>query len=101
MTLSVPTPPTSLGFLVLGLSDTQWAGGSLPAQLPLSGCDLLVSPDTSALLTGPAYNYVLQNPQNSSLLGLRIFGQALFAELTTNPPTLSTSAGVAIVIGAR
>ncbi|MBK8095744.1 MAG: hypothetical protein IPK26_01470 [Planctomycetes bacterium] len=98
--------PTSIGIMLVGLSNTTWVGGALPFPLlavwprTTAACQLRVSPDASVGLAnlGGTANFALPIPGNPALLGTPVFLQA--AQLTPLLD-LSVSVGVALTPGAK
>lgn len=98
-------PANAAAVLLFGLSDTSWAGGTLPVDLGvfgMPGCPLLVRPD--AMLFGAAdgagaVSLPLTIPWRPSLLGLSIYGQLFVQDAGRNLAGLSVSAGVQAVLG--
>ncbi|MBK8099506.1 MAG: hypothetical protein IPK26_20545 [Planctomycetes bacterium] len=98
--------PASLAIMALGLSNTAWAGGSLPFPLLLlypntqPGCQLLTSPDATVSLTvtGTTAEFALPLPANTALLGTAAFLQSVQLESSL---ALSVSAGAALTLGAK
>ncbi|MBK8097704.1 MAG: hypothetical protein IPK26_11390 [Planctomycetes bacterium] len=94
-----------LTFLVLGLSDTVWAGGSLPQDLTaqgMNGCSLLVSPDATLTQVADAAGTIrhsLALPNLPALLGAALHGQMFAVDPPRNPLGIATSAGVHAVLG--
>lgn len=94
-------PPGGLPLLVVGVSDSIWAGGSLPfplAVLGAPGCDLLASPDTLTFAPGAV---TLPIPVNASLIAFELFAQAVVLEPVGANLAFALSAATALTIGAR
>ncbi|NRA97677.1 MAG: hypothetical protein HRU14_15890 [Planctomycetes bacterium] len=91
-------PVGAPGWLVIGFSNTTWAGGPLPHSLGPTGCDLLVALDIMlpiiADATGDAF-VTLPIPDDPALIGLEAYAQAGFV----NGTSLSLSAGLAATMG--
>ena len=92
--------------ILLGSSDRQWSGGSLPADLSaagFSGCNLLVAPDiveTMTLATGAAdWNAGL--PTDPALVGVVAYAQAVVLDSTANSGGALFSNGLRLRIGNR
>ena len=98
-------PPGSAAFLMLGISDTAWSGGSLPQPLDgigMPGCALLQSNDVAfgaTVDTGGGASWSLPLPADSNLLGQRLFTQAVGSDPRLNARGLATTGGVALTIG--
>ncbi|GAB4142519.1 MAG: exo-alpha-sialidase [Planctomycetota bacterium] len=97
-------PPGAAAFLVLGLSDASWSGGSLPfdlSPLGLPGCSMLVSPDAwffaAATPSGEAA-IAMTIPGWSQLVGATLHGQMAVQD-ASRPGGLSLSAGVHATAG--
>lgn len=101
----------SLVFNVVGLSNTAWVGGSLPAALGLihpaggAGCDLLVSNDAVSLIvaTGSTAQTSLVLPNDPGLAGVVLYQQALEIELdaSLNITSINSTNGLTITVGVR
>jgi hypothetical protein len=93
--------PSSLVFLVLGLSDTAWAGGTLPVNLAPYGypsCNLCVSLDVIyASITSAAGAASVSLPINNvpQYIGMKIFAQWV----DFGPPPLALSDEATILLG--
>jgi hypothetical protein len=93
--------------LLLGDSDRQWGSLALPLRLDpygMSGCSLLVAPMADAVaLASAGGEAVWHLPVCAcpSLLGARLFAQALVPDPGANPAGMVASAAAAIVVGGR
>jgi len=66
----------SFAALLSGMSNTAWAGGSLPAAIPsATGCDLLVEPLVGAVAATPGASVTFAVPNNVALEGVEVFHQ--------------------------
>ncbi|MCR9246701.1 MAG: hypothetical protein NXI31_16835 [bacterium] len=102
---------TSLVFSVVGLSNSNWAGGSLPTALSTihpaggAGCNLLVRNDAVLLLgnQGGVVTVPLPLPNDPGFAGLTLYQQVLEIELdpSFNIQSINASNGVTILVGAR
>ena len=98
-------PVGGTSFLMLGFSDTVWAGGALPfdlAPVGMAGCPLLVSPDLATSATADASGtatHAVPLPDSSALLGAILYGQAIVPAPGLNALGLGVSAGVAASLG--
>jgi len=98
-------PPASPAFLLVGVSNTVWSGGSLPQPLDavgMPGCALLQSNDVAFGTTvdgGGIAHWSTPLPDDANLLGLRLFTQAIGSEPGLNARDLTTSAGLALTLG--
>jgi hypothetical protein len=94
-------PPGGLPLLVLGVSDTVWAGGSLPVSLAVLGapnCQLFASPDTLTFVPGP---FALAIPNNPALATAQLFAQGVILEPVGSALGLSMTAANRATIGVR
>lgn len=94
-------PPTGLPFLLLGLSNTAWAGGALPQPMAAFGfptCTLLVSPDASTFTLSPIN---LSLPNAPGFLGLQLHAQAAVLEPAGAGFGLGLSGATTLTLGAR
>ncbi len=90
--------------VLVGFSDTSWAGGALPLDLTplgMTSCSLLVSPDVSVSVVASAgsASWVLPIPANATLFGLEFFNQGLVLEAGANAANAILTNGGAGVIG--
>ena len=98
--------PSSLAILLMGFSNTSWAGGALPFQLSLvysptaANCQLLVRPDAKLLLlnVGGSAQLGLVIPNNPALVGTNVQLQGLQLEFNG---TMSVTGGATMTLGAR
>ncbi len=92
-------------FLLLGLSDTTWAGTSLPlplASLGMNGCTLFVSVEGSfAAPVGPGgvVDWSLGIPADPGLVGARLFLQAIAQDGAANLLGLGMTQALRVTIG--
>ncbi|MCB9877382.1 MAG: FG-GAP repeat protein [Planctomycetes bacterium] len=91
------TTPTGFEFLILGTSDTDYAGMSLPLQLQTiaSSCTLYVSADHLQFPSMSSFQSI-NIPLHASLVGARIYVQGLNA---LGFPVLETSDAAEMTIG--
>ncbi len=93
-----PSVPT---FLILGVSNTTWSGGTLPFNLVGLGfpaCNLCVSPDAIAVAFTTAFGtaaVTLPIPNDEYLIGAKFYAQWL----DFGPPPIGMSDAAKIVIG--
>ncbi|MCA8952759.1 MAG: hypothetical protein KDE27_24830 [Planctomycetes bacterium] len=98
-------PSGGATLLAIGLSDTAWSGGALPAPLAFAGmpgCELVVSPDAIRFgFASPAGElaFDLPLPNDPGLLGLTLFGQLAAAAPQLNAAGLGTSRGLRVGVG--
>ncbi len=109
---------TAQPVLLTGVSNTSWAGLSLPFEIPsifttphqpmFHGCTLLVSPDiavaTAMMPSGTSYRdrITIRVPNDTGLLGVRFYQQWLGVEVRPCCPysrAIYSSNGGAAVIG--
>ncbi|MFK7741397.1 MAG: S8 family serine peptidase [Planctomycetota bacterium] len=87
--------PSTFAVLVSGLSDSVFAGGTLPTTLPGTvDCDLFVSPDSLTAIATSAAGTASGSfavPNTSSLTGLEIFHQWVVLDDQANGIGLVTS----------
>ncbi len=101
----VNLPPSSpLAVMVLGLSRTQWALGSLPMLLTpfgMPGCRTYTSADLLIALTasGGAAAWQVAMPAPAATFGDTYYVQALSFDPGVNPAWLTTSAAATLVVG--
>jgi hypothetical protein len=99
-------PPSSLGFLFLGFSNTRWGSVPLPFDLTplgMTGCSLLVEvpilfPFASR---GGRTTLSLAISDRPDLLGFQFFDQALVIDPAANPFGATVSNGLASTLGGR
>ena len=88
-------PATTFAVLASGLSDSTWAGGFLPVQLPgAPGCDLLVDPivlTTSVTSATGAATSQISVPNTIGLVGVDVFHQWVMLDGPANAGGLITS----------
>ncbi|MFK7742076.1 MAG: hypothetical protein AB8H80_17300 [Planctomycetota bacterium] len=98
-------PPSALALLVAGNSRSVWANGILPfdlAPLGATGCNLLTSPDATALTTTDAAGsaqVTLAIPNNPALLNAEFAAQWFVPDATIGTLGLAASEGASFVIG--
>lgn len=93
--------PLGIKFMLIGFSNTAWAGGALPAPMGAFGfpaCTLLASPDASNFVFGSA---ALSLPNDAALIGFSLYAQAAVLEPQGASFGLGMSAALALSIGAR
>lgn len=91
---------------VIGTSNTSWLGQALPLLLTpygLTGCQLFTSIDLQGLLpvNGNEASFDLAVPIQNSLIGRRLFVQAVVHAPAANPAQLRTSNAAVLQIGRR
>lgn len=94
-------PPGGLPLLVLGTSDSVWAGGALPVPLAVLGapnCQLFASPDTLTFAPGQV---ALPIPNDPALAGAQLFAQGAILEPVGSALELSMTAANRATIGVR
>jgi hypothetical protein len=88
-------PATTFAVLASGLSDSTWAGGLLPVQLPgAPSCDLLVDPivlTTSVTSATGAATSQISVPNTVGLVGVDMFHQWVVLDGPANASGLITS----------
>lgn len=98
-------PPASpLAVMVIGLSRTQWALGSLPMQLTafgMPGCRTYTSADLLVALpaSGGTAGWSFAVPLVGGLVGDAYYLQGLSFDQGANPAWLTTSAAATLVLG--
>lgn len=100
-------PAATPAVFAAGANRTTWTGANVPLPFDLSafgapGCELLVSPDATALVTTDstgAADQPLPIPSTPALLGVEFAGQWFVIDATIGPFALSASEAVAFVIG--
>ena len=97
--------PYGLAVLQIGLSNTLF-GGVVPlpfslAGIGMPGCDLLVDPLVSAVMTGPGTSatWSLPVPNTQSLFGFQFFSQAFPFDPPANPFGFTASNGTIATLG--
>lgn len=90
----------AVGLMMMGLSNTNWNGAPLPLPLDsqgLTGCNLLISPDTSFLLfaSGTSTTFGFPTPASMDYYGADLFLQFVMFDAAANP------FGAALSNGAR
>jgi photosystem II stability/assembly factor-like uncharacterized protein len=97
--------PATAAHLLLGLSNSSWAGGALPTDLGaigMPGCSLLVGPElafSAVTDAGGNASWSVPIPDLPGLLGARLYAQALAADPLLNAFGLGTTAGLELTIG--
>ncbi len=101
-------PSMDPAWLVLGTSNTNWTGGSLPLDLTalgMAGCQLLASPNiVEPMITGLGSGRLwitLPIPSDRAFLGADFYVQAISSDPAANAPGLTWSNGGHGVIGIR
>ncbi|MFN3241604.1 MAG: hypothetical protein ACE37K_08850 [Planctomycetota bacterium] len=80
--------------LASGMSNTTWAGGSLPAPLPgAPGCDLLVDPLVLDATTTPGGSVSFSVPNNVALEGVDVFHQWAVLDAVNSAGLVLSNAG--------
>ena len=93
--------------LLLGTSNSTWAGGTLPFELTpfgFPGCFLRVSPDASicAVTSGPRglgrATIAIDIPNDASLIGARFYAQWLIVDSQSPALNVTTTRGLAMQV---
>lgn len=106
--LCITNVPTGLvpPFVLFGVSNTSHQGLALPlslAALGMPGCSLWTSIDVvaSTAASGNQASLLIGIPPTTSILGARLFGQALLFDVGANPFGATVSNGCEMIIGSR
>ncbi|MGE0142617.1 MAG: kelch repeat-containing protein [Planctomycetota bacterium] len=90
----------------IGFSRTSWAGSALPLSLDfvgLTGCRLLVSIDAMGIVfaQGGVARLTMVVPTEPTLVGARLYGQALVVDPAANLAGVTISNGLDLQLGKR